>query len=307
MQAPAPRGPGRSGRLALVTSARAHGTDTDEELLLAALAAAGLAADVLDWDAPADWADYSLAVLRSTWDYAARHAEFLAWAERAATRTTLLNSAETVRWNTDKRYLDELRQAGIPVIDTEFVVPGSTWRPTGLDGSIVVKPAVSAGAQDTSRYRPDQLEPARAHVSRLLAAQRVAMVQPYLDGVERTDESALIYLDGRYSHAAGKGALLRAGAADAGLFAEERLRPHTTSAAERAVGDAVLDWLADSSYGTPLYARVDLLPAADGAPVLLELELTEPSLFLDQADGAAERFAAVIAGRLCRQRHGPTI
>lgn len=298
MHTPPPERAGRSGRLALVTSARARGTDTDEELLLAALTGVGLAADVVDWDGPVDWADYSLAVLRSTWDWAGRHAEFLAWAERTATRTTLLNSAETVGWNTDKRYLDELRRAGIPVIETEFIVPGSTWWPPGLAGSIVVKPAVSAGAQDTSRYQPDQLEPARTHVSRLLAAERVVMVQPYLDGVERTDESALIYLDGRYSHAAGKGALLRAGAADAGLFAEETLRPHTASSAERAVGDAVLGWLADSAYGTPLYARVDLLPAADGAPVLLELELTEPSLFLDQADGAAARFAAAIADRL---------
>ena len=47
----------------------------------------------------------------------------------------------------------------------------------------------------------------------------------------------------------------------------------------------------------PLYARVDLLPGPDGAPQIVEVELTEPSLYLAYADNAAERFAAAIAQR----------
>ncbi len=58
----------------------------------------------------------------------------------------------------------------------------------------------------------------------------------------------------------------------------------------------LLAYLADR-FGTPLYARVDLLPTADG-PVIIELELTEPSLFLEHDSASADRFAAAIAGRL---------
>ncbi len=40
------------------------------------------------------------------------------------------------------------------------------------------------------------------------------------------------------------------------------------------------------------YARIDLLPSASG-PVVLEVEVTEPSLYLDCDEGAPARAAAV--------------
>jgi hypothetical protein len=46
----------------------------------------------------------------------------------------------------------------------------------------------------------------------------------------------------------------------------------------------------------PLYARVDLLPSPDG-PVVVEVEITEPSLFLTYDEAAADRFAAAIEAR----------
>jgi O-ureido-D-serine cyclo-ligase len=46
-----------------------------------------------------------------------------------------------------------------------------------------------------------------------------------------------------------------------------------------------------------LYARVDLIHDDDGAPRVLELELTEPSLFFGHAPGSADRFARVIVER----------
>ena len=38
------------------------------------------------------------------------------------------------------------------------------------------------------------------------------MLQPYLESVDTSGESALMYIDGRFSHAIRKGALLPAGA-----------------------------------------------------------------------------------------------
>ena len=68
-----------------------------------------------------------------------------------------------------------------------------------------------------------------------------------------------------------------------------------SSDAERIVADAALT-VVTNRFGGPLYARVDLLPAPVG-PVVVEVEVTEPSLFLSYSPGAAERFAAAIAAR----------
>jgi hypothetical protein len=83
-----------------------------------------------------------------------------------------------------------------------------------------------------------------------------------------------------------------------GLYAEEEIAPREATAAQRAIGNAVLAATADRTGGAPLYARVDLVPGADGEPVLLELELTEPSLFLATDAGAPARVAAAIRRRL---------
>ncbi len=288
------------GHVALVTCQRARGLDTDEPLLLAALDAIDARVEVLDWDRPADWSVYDLAVIRSTWDYARRHEEFLFWAGATGALTRLHNPLAMLSWNTDKRYLTQLAESGLPVIDTAFLAPGSTWPATELSGPIVVKPSVSAGGQDTARYGPDAYREVREHVARLHAQGRVVMVQPYLEGIEQSDETALVYIGGMFSHAAAKGALLRAGPAEAGLFAPETVSARTPSAAERALGDATMAWLSDSQFGAPLYARIDLLPDADGAPRILEVELTEPSLFLETEPGAADRMAAAIRALLER-------
>jgi O-ureido-D-serine cyclo-ligase len=81
------------------------------------------------------------------------------------------------------------------------------------------------------------------------------------------------------------------------LFAPEIISARTPGADELAVAKAALAALP----GGPLaYARVDLIRSADGSPVLLELELTEPSLFFPYSDGAADRFASTLAARLTR-------
>jgi hypothetical protein len=83
--------------------------------------------------------------------------------------------------------------------------------------------------------------------------------------------------------------LLRPGAALVeGLFAPEDIRARAADPAELEVAAAAY---AAVPFDPPIYARIDLLRDARGAPAVLELELTEPSLFLAQAPGAAESFA----------------
>ncbi|WP_433057940.1 ATP-grasp domain-containing protein [Dactylosporangium sp. CS-033363] len=284
-----------AARVALVTCADLPDLDADDRPLVAALAALGIAAEPVVWDDPgADWAGYDLAVVRDTWDYAKRREQFLKWA-RAVPR--LANPAGVIEWNTDKRYLRELAAAGIPIVPTTWVEPGDAFVPEGR-GEIVVKPAVSAGSIDTGRYDlATQAPAAAAHVRRLQEAGRVVMIQPYLDAVDTAGETALLYFDGVFSHAIRKGAILTGPYEEGGLlYQNENISARVPSAAERALGARVLEALPVPA-GTLLYTRVDLLPSPDG-PVVIEVELTEPSLFFGFAAGSADRFAAAVARRL---------
>ena len=284
----------------IASCAAAAGHDEDEPLLRAALDAAGVGSTVADWADPAvHWTAADAVLVRSTWDYAPRRAEFLRWARSVEAATLLLNPADVLAWNTDKRYLDDLAGAGVPVVPT-------AWASTADDldacldrwPDVVVKPTVSAGARDTARFRARERAAARAHGAAVLASGRPVMVQPYLDRLDEEGETGLVHLDGAFSHAFGKGALLAGAALGPGLYAEEEITPRTATDAQRAVADAVLAAVVERLGGPPLYARVDLVPDADGAPVLLELELTEPSLFLATDPAAAGRVAAAVAARV---------
>lgn len=287
-------------RIGLVTAKAAAGLDEDELPLRTAVEAAGHAARVVAWDDPAaDWAALDVALLRSTWDYTDRLADFLGWAARISRLTTLLNPPALVQWNTDKHYLAALAGAGVPIVPSTFVEPGddvglalTRFVSAHATDELVVKPAVGAGARDTERHRTEPRDTAMAHSRRLLAAGRSVLLQPYLNRVDEDGETALIYYSGRFSHAIRKGPLLPAqGAATATLFAPEDISPRTPTAEELEVADRVL---AAIPFGAPLYARVDLIRDDTGAPRLLELELTEPSLFFKHAPGAAARLVAAL-------------
>ncbi|WP_246613436.1 ATP-grasp domain-containing protein [Paractinoplanes bogorensis] len=272
----------------------------DDLPLRDALRARGIEAEAVSWDdATTDWASYDLVVIRSPWDYVPRREEFIAWAHRVP---RLLNPADVLEWNTDKRYLGELARSGLPVTPTEFVSPSETWTPPRT-GEWVVKPTVSAGSQDTGRYvLPEQAGLAAAHVTRLTSAGRTAMIQPYLAAVATLGETALIYLpddtgDLSYSHAIRKGPMLRGpgeGAHDPG---SEQIDPREPTEAERRAGDRVLEAIPGGTKRL-LYARVDLIPGPDGDPLLVELELAEPSLFLRSAEGATRRLTEAVLSRL---------
>jgi hypothetical protein len=243
------------------------------------------------WDDPGiDWGAYDLVVVRCAWDYSPRRDQFVGWAQ---TVPRLLNPAEVIEWNTDKRYLGELPLA----VSTTFVAPGDPWQPPA--GEYVVKPAVSAGSRDTARYRAHEEDRAREHMAALLDAGRIVMVQPYLGDVDEHGETALVFFAGQYSHAIRKGQMLQPGEPPTGevIYLEEQISAREPDPAEHAAADAVL-----ASLPWPreelLYARVDLIRDPNGSPRLVELELTEPSLFLSYSPGAPQRLAERVIERL---------
>jgi len=283
-------------RIALATCTDFPDVDRDDAPLLAPLAERGVTATPAVWDDPSvDWASYDLTVIRSTWDYPPRREEFLAWAR---TVPRLANPADVLAWNTDKRYLGRLADAGAPVVPSTFLAPGVQWHAPDA-GEWVVKPTVSAGSRDTGRYDladPVQRSLAFELVSRLHGVERDVMIQPYLSAVAEHGETALLFFGGRFSHAIRKGPMLDGPYEGVpSLYKWEDIRPRTPSTAEREVAEKVLAAVPDAER--LLYARVDLIPGP-GGPTLVELELTEPSVFLRYDDTAAVRFADAILDRL---------
>jgi glutathione synthase/RimK-type ligase-like ATP-grasp enzyme len=294
-----------SSRIALVSAAEFAHLDDDLPLITSALDALGDEVVVPDWhDKAFDWTSVDLAVVRSTWDYTWHLPEFLDWAEVVSDATVLANPFEVIRWNVDKRYLVELARVGLPVTPTTIIRPGEqVTLPEVYE--VVVKPTVSAGARDTERYPEAEHDAALAHAEHLLSEGRSVLLQPYLKGIDERGETALVFAGGEYSHAFNKGPILTPGSEFVeGLYREESITSREASPAERAVADRVLDALPTLIPGVErsalLFARVDLAPGPDDTPVVLELELVEPSFFCGYAPGSAVRIAGAISAAAMR-------
>lgn len=279
----------------LVGCAELPSGDGDDDAVVPALSSLGFSVEWAAWDSDADFASADAVILRATWDYAARRESFLSWCESVP---TLFNPAAVVRWNTDKSYLVELLDAGVAVVPTSLVEPGDPARFPSSD--FVVKPSVGAGSRGAARFAAGA--DASAHVASLHADGHTALIQPYQSSVDTDGELALVYLGGIYSHAFSKGAMLGSTMDSSGLYLSEKLAPASPPADAVALAEDVLD-AASALLGILraelLYARVDLVRGADGKPLLLELELAEPSLGFRQADpAAATRFASAVRQQL---------
>ena len=291
--------------VALATCRRLPALDADNRTLIGPLARVGVRASAEVWDGPGiDWSGFDLTIVRCCWDYHEHRDRFLCWAAQVP---ALANPAEVLAWNTDKRYLAELADAGVPVVPTTWIDPGGGW--TVPDAGIwVAKPSISIAGLDTGRYDasdPDERALLAGHVRQLGRDGRVVMIQPYQPAVDTAGETAMVFLNGEFSHAVRKAAVLDGPATtadhrfdhDGGL----RLRSCRPTHRQLAVAEQALAGVPGGPNHL-LYARVDLVPGADGEPRLLELELTEPQLFLSYAPGSADALAAAIASQVCNRR-----
>ena len=291
--------------IALVTAVAARDLDEDMPSLESALRNAGADVTIAEWDRPHDWRQFDIALLRSTWDYPQRLEDFFDWAEAVSRDTKLLNPLPVVKWSSDKHYLGDLAKQGVPTVLTKFVEPGEhpDQRIAELlslpdAGEFVVKPAVGAGSRDAQRFGREERADAARHSLRMLNEKRSVLLQPYLSRVDEVGETALLYFEGEFSHAIRKGPLLkRKEGPTTELFAKESITAREPDAAELDVGAQALRAI---PFETPLYARVDLIRDQEGEPVVLELEMIEPSLFFPFAAGSAERFAVAVVRRARR-------
>jgi glutathione synthase/RimK-type ligase-like ATP-grasp enzyme len=281
-------------RVAIATCRGDFG-DPDQDLLTDALASEGIDAIPSAWDDPqVAWEQFDLTVIRSTWDYTDRVDEFVSWARRVP---KLVNSSDVVEFSTDKHYLAALAARGVTVVPTQFCDVGV---PAAFpNGDFVVKPTVGAGSMDAARYGRDDLAAARQHVAALHARGRDVMIQPYVHSVDSQGELALVFIDGTFSHAMRKGAMLNVEPDERDwLFRVEQMSRASADAELIAIGAQAI---AASAFEDLCYARVDLVNVA-GRLALMELELVEPSLFLSYHPPTARELALAIRRRCDQHR-----
>ena len=283
-----------SPQIALATCEELPDLDPDDQPLVELFHKMGIEATPAIWSDPTiNWVDFDHIIIRDTWDYSGRLEEFLTWVKTHQSR--IHNSYEIILWNSNKIYLKDLAGAGFPIVETQFVTdPHGDWELPPL-GDFVVKPTVSCGSRDTMRMRtsdPDYRIRAHDLIERITSQGKTAMVQPYLTAVDEIGETALLFIGGDYSHAIRKGPLLVPnveGEREYGLFVKEDISPREPKPEQRELATAIMGYVSQR-FESPLYARVDLLEDSQGKPVVLELELVEPSMFFATAPESAARF-----------------
>ena len=286
-------------RVALATYGRAPALAPDDQLLIPALDALGILAEPVVWSSHAAmWTAFDAVVIRSCWDYHVHSDAFRAWLDALESAgVPVWNPASLVRWNSDKQYLIDLAERGVPTIQTvivrrgrvseiEEVVAKNGWK------KFVIKPSVSASGFETYAIDVPIDEHGRSTISRVASSGDV-LVQPFAEEVPHSGELSFVFLDGAFSHAALKRAAVATG--------EFRVQTEHGGTVERTSPPSHLVEQAGRTLAvlptTPLYARVDGI-VRDDQFVLMELELIEPNLFLDLESTAPARMALGISRRL---------
>ncbi|WP_437191484.1 ATP-grasp domain-containing protein [Planctomicrobium sp. SH527] len=276
-----------SATIALITSSEMCDVDRDMDALIAELQRLHISAAAVAWETPGvNWADFSLVLIRSPWNYHERLTEFLAWAKQVDQVTKLMNPLPLIRWNSHKSYLLELQRDGIPMIPTQFIERGSRFSVEQLpEGELIAKPAIGIGSSGIIKgQKSDEHVLERLHA---LTQQGDVLVQPFSPNIQTEGETSLIFFGGEYSHAVRK-------IPTSGDF---RVQAQHGGTAEQVEPTSAQRLLAEKTIAQLQYpvahARVDMIHW-DEHPVLMELEAIEPDLFLRESATAIKRYAATI-------------
>ncbi len=270
--------------IALVTCADYPNLHPEDAFLIQALDSVGLSSRPRIWD-DAGAPDPSRGwLMRTAWDYTAKSEEFLKWL-KTLPADRCWNSPSLMAWNVHKRYLQDLETCGCSIVPTELFYRGSQPKLTPRNGRWVAKPAISAGSRGAIHGDWSSVE---HHLHELLKDNDV-LVQPYFEGVETYRERSLVFVDGQFQHAVSRTIALLEGRGIDHIHPRVEPTPAELNCALKVIA---------SLKELPLYARVDLIPDTQGHPVLLELEIIEPQLFLLEAPETAQVIATALARRL---------
>jgi len=253
----------------------------------AALRGAGIAVEPLAWTEAGSLDGFDAVLPLVVWGYHSRFEQWLALLDRleapGAPRT--INSPALLRWNSDKRYLEELAASGVATVPSRTVEvldeAALAAARAAFGDQLVVKPLVSAAADGTHRLAAGDPLPEAVRGRRML-------IQPFMPSIAASGEYSLILFAGEYSHAILK-------RPKPGDF---RVQPHLggSEAPCRPPPDGIaLARAALAAAPAPAtYARVDMIEDEQGDLRIMELELIEPALWLNHAPDRGKAFGAAI-------------
>ncbi|MDQ0638040.1 glutathione synthase/RimK-type ligase-like ATP-grasp enzyme [Pedobacter sp. W3I1] len=263
--------------------------ESEDDKLLNFLKEKGLNIEKVIWnDRDINWADYSLAILKSPWDYFDLIEEFYRWLDQLdAKKVKLLNPIEVVRWNANKQYLREIEAAGLKVtpgfyIQNKESVNLEHFFKKFNTNKLIVKPCVSGGAKNTFKVTLDNVNEVNQKLN-LLIQHEDFIIQPFLPEILESGEWSFIFFNGVYSHSLIKQAKpgdFRVQPAHGGSVHQQKPGEELVATAQQYVTLFAKDCL---------YARVDGT-FVNGEFLLMELELIEPFLFLNTEPENYERY-----------------
>lgn len=228
-------------------------------------------------DENVNWSGFDVAIIKSPWDYHNHLEEFLNWLERIEDLgVSILNPAEIIKWNSDKHYLKDIAEKGLSVIPAEYLEKNSTFDNRFFDlfktEKLVVKPCVSAGAQNTVTVSKSNFDERSREIEQLLKEQDY-MVQPFVEEI-KNGEWSFLFFNGKYSHCSLK--TPKQGDFRVQHYHGGSISYPTPEPLHIEQAGAYLKSLPQST----LYARVDGV-LINNSFYLMELELIEPYLFLN--------------------------
>ena len=246
----------------------------------------GILVEPLPWTQADDVTRFDLILPLVAWGYNLDYPRWLDLLQRAEREGwPLLNPPALLRWNGDKAYLKQLGAGGVPTVPTvevDRLTVASLSAAASRFGAteLVVKPPISGGAHGTYRLQLGEQIPDEVEGKRM-------MIQPFQPTIA-AGEWSIILFGGKFSHAVLKTPV-------AGDF---RVQPHLggidkAGVPPRGAVDLAMAALA-AAPAKALYARVDMIAAADGALKIMELELIEPALFLHHAPDKGALFASTV-------------
>jgi glutathione synthase/RimK-type ligase-like ATP-grasp enzyme len=265
----------------------------DDKVVQQALEKRGLRVTRTNWDNPDfDWTKTRCAIFRTTWDYFDRFAEFSTWLNVVCTQTQLINPIETIRWNIDKHYLQELANKGVKIPPTIFIEKGDLRSLSEIISTLpwsnfILKPAVSGAARHTYKFNHTTVAECQEFFADLIAVEDM-LVQEFQHNILSKGEIALMVFGGTVSHAVLKKA--RPGDFRVQDDFGGKVYPHKPSAEEIQFAEMVVKQVSP----LPAYARVDLMWDNSNELVISELELIEPELWFRKYPPAAEMLAEAV-------------
>ena len=265
----------------------------EDQLLQTALENKGLKVIKKDWADPEfDWTTTKHAIFRTTWDYFERFNEFFSWLEETKHQTTFINSADIIRWNIDKHYLQDLHKNNINIAPTLFIEKGDKITLKQLFDKTnwteaVIKPAVSGAARHTYRITPENYLNHEKIFQKLITEECI-LFQEFLNDITMNGEISLIMIGGKFTHAVKK-------IAKKGDFRVQDDHGGTVEKYEATFEEIKFaEKCIENCPFSPIYARVDIVYDNNNQPSLSELELIEPELWFRNNPNSAEKLSKEI-------------